>query len=387
MMNDVLREHLDKFVMVYLDDIIIYSRTAEQHTKHINTVLQTLNSHELVLNQDKCIWGATELLYLGHIISHKGIRPNPEKIKAILTWPRPQTITQLRGFLNISGYYRKFIRGFAKIASGLYTLLHGHPQKGAAIEWSEACERAFDTLKTQLTTPPLLVYPVPWRVFVIDSDASGECIGGISQQPISLLETSNEGGEVEEHDDTASDTRFEFRDCDLRPITYESRRLTPTEQRYSVQEREMLAIDYLLQKWHAYIEGSPIIIRTDHESLKYSLTQKNLGRHLQRFADNIAHFNVKIVYRPGKFQLAADALSRREGEAVPDSEMLGPLYGYPMIDAGLRSCNSSEESIFRDSDEASDDEGPVAPPATPAPPEPADRPAVDSDEESVEEIQ
>ncbi|TFY51092.1 hypothetical protein EVJ58_g10744 [Rhodofomes roseus] len=320
MMNDILRNFLDRFVMVYLDDIIIYSQTWEQHCNDVEQVLRCLADQDLVLNEDKCIWGARELVYLGHIVSGEGIRPNPDKISAVLSWPRPQTITQVRGFLNLAGYYRRFIKSMAKLARPILDLLKGNPRKGSNVEWTPECEQSFRILKEKLTSPPLLSHPRPWQIFVIDSDASGDCIGGVLQQS-ATGKTSNEG---------VGDDRYAFSERDLRPIAYESRRLTPTEQRYSAQEREMLAIDYLLQKWRAYIEGSPVVVRTDHESLKYFLSQKHLGRRLARFADNIAHFDVKIIYRPGKHQLAADALSRREGEDLPDSETIGPLFAYPL---------------------------------------------------------
>ena len=173
-----------------------------------------------------------------------------------------------------------------------------------------------------LTSADLLIHPVPWHLFVIDTDASGNCLGAVLQQSRSVFANVEDGKGAGEPKD-----RFKFKERDLQPIAFESRRMTPTEQRYSTQEREMLAIVYALHKWRGYIEGSPILVRTDHESLKHFLTQKHLGRRLARFADDIAHFDVEIIYRPGKHQLVADALSRRKGHAeVLDSETLNPLF-------------------------------------------------------------
>ena len=320
MMNEILREYIDDFVLVYLDDIIVFSRDEEAHERHIQLVLSRLAKHDLVLSESKCHWAASEVEYLGHIVSGNGVRVNPNKVTSIVNWPTPDNITQVRGFLNLAGYYRRFITGFAKIASPMYDLLQGSPRKGSAIEWTPNCQRAFDELKTQLTHTPLLAHPELNSIFVIDTDASGDCIGAVLQQvPKELLEGVDAG---------AIDLKnFKISDASLHPIAYESRRMTPTETRYSAQEREMLAVVYSLQKWRQYVEGSPILVRSDHESLKYFHTQKDLGRRLTRFADDIAHFNVVIVYRPGKHQLAADALSRRAGHDEPsDDKTLAPLF-------------------------------------------------------------
>ena len=272
MMNEILRGFIDRCAMVYLDDVIIFSRTEEEHTKNVLDVVRALQMHGLILNEKKCEWGRPSILYLGHIASGDGLRPNPQKVEAILKWPSCSTISEVRRFLNIAGYYRRFIRGFAKMASPLYKLLEGSPRKGSPIFWTEDCESAMKHLKDALTSADLLIHPTPWRLFVIDTDASGDCLGAVLQQTGSAFADSMEGmgaGEPKE--------RFKFKERDLRPIAFESRRMTPTEQRYSAQEREMLAIVYALQKWRGYVEGSPILIRTDHESLKYFLTQKNLG--------------------------------------------------------------------------------------------------------------
>ena len=328
MMNDILREYIDKCAMVYLDDIVIFSKTEEEHTKQVLDIVRELDKHELVLNEKKCKWGLPSILYLGHIASGEGLRPNPEKVEAILKWPACSTISEVRGFLNIAGYYRRFIRGFAKEAAALHKLLEGSPRRGSPILWTNDCELAMKRLKLALTSATLLVHPMPWHLFVIDTDASGNCLGGVLQQSKTAFADLDQGKEASEQ---SKQERFKFKERDLRPIAFESRRMTPTEQRYSAQEREMLAIVYALHKWRGYIEGSPILVRTDHESLKHFLTQKHLGRRLARFADDIAHFDIEIIYRPGRHQLVADALSRRKGhDDLPDSETLKPLFAAPM---------------------------------------------------------
>jgi hypothetical protein len=349
MMNDILRDFIDRCAMVYLDDIIIFSKTEEEHIQNVLDVVRALHQNELVLHEKKCMWGCSSILYLGHIASGEGLRPNPDKIEAILKWPSCSTITEVRGFLNIAGYYRRFIRGFAQEAGPLYELLEGSPRRGTPIQWTPDCERAMTRLKNALTSADLLIHPVPWHLFVIDTDASGDCLGAVLQQTIGALDglkKGKEASELHEQKDREQKDRFKFKEKDLRPIAFLSRRMTSTEQRYSAQEHEMLAIVYTLQKWRGYIEGSPILVRTDHESLKHFLTQKNLGRRLARFADDIAHFDVEIIYRPGKHQLVADALSRRKGlEDVPDSDTIVPLFAAPMDPRPDRSHNEIFETF------------------------------------------
>jgi hypothetical protein len=326
MMNDILREYIDRCAMAYLDDVVIFSRTEEEHLNSVLDVVKDLDKHDLILNEKKCKWGTSSILYLGHIASGEGLRPNPEKVAAILGWPSCKNISEVRGFLNIAGYYRRFIRGFAKEASPMYKLLEGSPRRGTPIQWNEECVRAMKRLKTRLTSADLLIHPVPWHLFVMDTDASGDCLGAVLQQSKTALADYERGKGAGEQKD-----RFKFKEKDLRPIAFESRRMTPTEQRYSAQEREMLAIVYALQKWRRYIEGAPVLVRTDHESLKYFLTQKNPGRRLARFVDDIAHFDVEIIYRPGRHQLVAEVLSRRKGlRDLPDSETIRPLFAAPM---------------------------------------------------------
>ena len=144
MINDILCDFIDRFVMVYLDDIIIYSATWDDHVRDVLAVLKRLQEHDLVLNGEKCSWAQLKILYLGHVVSGDGIQPNPTKIQVIISWPRPSNITQVRGFLNISGYYCCFIQGFARIASPLYDLLHGAPKKCLPIVWTDECEKAWN---------------------------------------------------------------------------------------------------------------------------------------------------------------------------------------------------------------------------------------------------
>ena len=251
--------------------------------------------------------------------------PNPNKVNAILKWLPCTTILEECGFLNIAGYYWHFIWGFTKEASALYKLLEGSPHCGSPIKWSIKHEHIMEQLKAALTSAELLVHPIPWHLFIIDTDTSGNCLRAVLRQTKTAFANLNQGKEASEL--SKQNDHFKFKEWDLCPITFESCQMTPTEQRYSAKEHEMLTIIYALQKWRGYPKWSPILIRTDHESLKHFLMQKHLGWHLACFADDIAHFYVEIMYWPGRHQLVANALLHRKGHKdIPDLKTIRPLF-------------------------------------------------------------
>jgi hypothetical protein len=299
-MNKILRPYLDKFCMVYLDDILIYSRTEVEHKRHVKTILRTLDEAKMILNLEKCQFFQQSIRFLGHIISAEGIEPDPDKILKILQWPLPKNITQLRGFLAICSYYRQFIKSFSTRAAPLSDLTRGSPKKNSRIMWFDAQEMAWVDLKNALTTYPVLRHVDPEKDYILDVDASNFGSGGCLQQ-YSL----DENGKLKLH-----------------PVAYMSKKFNQTQQNYSAQEREMLAVVQALEHWRHIIEGAKITIRTDHESLKHFRSQKVMSRRLARFIDIIEHFDPEIVYRPGKNQQAADALSRIPGFPI-DSEEIG----------------------------------------------------------------
>ena len=208
-MNNILRPYLDKFCMVYLDDILIYSRTEVEHKKHVKKILRALDNAKMILNLGKCHFAQDSIRFLGHIISGDGIKPDPDKITKILQWPTPRNITQLRGFLAIASYYRRFIKGFSTIASTLSDLTRGSPKKNTSIEWSPKHQIAFDDLKKALTTYPVLRHIESEKEFVIDVDASNFGSGGTLQQYF----TDNEKQQ-------------------LHPVAYMSKKFNRTQQNY-----------------------------------------------------------------------------------------------------------------------------------------------------------
>jgi transposase InsO family protein len=279
--NHIFRPYLDKFCVVYLDDILIYSRSVEEHLFHLRLILDVLRQHKLYAKLAKCEFLKDEIGFLGHRVSSKGIAPDPSKQNAIREWESPKSIKQLQSFLGLANYYRRFIRNFSQEASPLIKLL----KKDTQYHWGEDQVFSFHRLKELLSTAPVLSIANPLKPFIIHVDASDTAIGCVLQQ--------------------------EF-EGNLHPISFESYTLKAAETRYPIRERELLAIVHALRVWRIYIHGSPITIKTDHESLKYLMTMKTLTPRLARWIDAIAEFDIDIQYLPGKLNKVADALSRKQ---------------------------------------------------------------------------
>ena len=300
LMNRILREYIAKFVIVYLDDILIYSNDLPEHLRHLTNVFETLEKHSLYVKPSKCQFLMKELEFCGHTIGNGQIRPLTTKVGIILQWPVPTNVHELRQFLGLASYYRRYIQGFARTCVPLFLLLQEadaeeRKRKFRKIEWNAAAENAFQSLKQALTNAPVLMQPDTTRPFFIETDASEWAIGGVLLQ--------------EDYDSKR-----------LRPVAYEGRKLTPAEINYPIHEKELLAIKYALNTWRVYIENDyPITIFTDHESLKYLQTMRNPTKRLARWIADFSEYNLKICYRKGSLMVAPDAISRR-----PDLMGQGP---------------------------------------------------------------
>jgi hypothetical protein len=221
LMNSVFMPELDKFVVVFIDDILVYSRNEAEHTKHLHTVLQRLRDHQLYAKLSKCEFWLREIKFLGHTISQNGVSVGPEKVQEVMNWKPPTTVRQIRSFLGLAGYYRRFIPDFSRIAKPMTKLL----KKGVKYEWSQKCEDAFHTLRQHLTTAPVLAQPDSTKPFEVYCDASSTGLGCVLMQ-------------------------------DNRVIAYASRALIPHEQNYPTHDLELAAVVHALKIWRHYLMGA-----------------------------------------------------------------------------------------------------------------------------------
>jgi hypothetical protein len=282
LMHQSFRGFLDEFVLVFLDDILIYSRTLEEHERHVRQVLEVLRREKLFGKLSKCELMRTSVEFLGHIVGRDGVRMMESKVRAIVEWPAPRNVSHVRAFLGTAGYYRKFIRDFSAIATPLSDLT----KDGQRFDWSASAEAAFQQLKAALAKEPILVLPDPNVPYVVNTDASGFAIGAVLQQD------QGRG---------------------LQPIAFLSKKMLDAETRYPVHEQELLAIIHALTAWRHYLLGSrfKVIVRTDHKSLQHFKTQPQLSGRQSRWKDVIADFDFDIEYILGKENVVADGLSRR----------------------------------------------------------------------------
>ena len=280
LMNDVLYEYLDRFVVVYLDDIVIYSNSFEEHLLHLREVLAKLRKEKLYIKKEKCEFCRKEVKFLGHWVGQGKLRMDEGKIKAIMEWPAPKKVAELRSFLGLANYYRKFIKGYSKKVSALTDLL----KKEQKWIWSEACEEAFQKLKVAVSSEPILKLPDFDMPFEVQTDASDRALGGVLVQ-------------------------------DGHPIAFESRKLKDAEQRYSAHEKEMAAVVHCLDVWRHYLLGTKFTVVTDNVANTYFKSQKKLTPKQARWQEYLAEFDFVWVHRPGAQNQVADALSRKDVQA------------------------------------------------------------------------
>ena len=280
LMETVLRGLQWKICLVYIDDIIIFSPTFEQHLQYLATVFDRLREAGLKLKPSKCRFGCYTVPYLGFSATPSGIPPDPKKIEAVRTYPVPQNLTQLRAFLGLANYYRRFISGFVRVAQPLTALT----RKDTPFAWTQQCQEAFDRLKIALTTAPVFAYPDFNLEFILYTDASSHSLGAV------LAQIQN-GREV--------------------VIAYSSRVLTAPKKNYSITEKEALAVLNGIKQFMHYLQGNHFVICTDHAALKWLMSIKEPTGRLAPWALTIQQFSFTIKHCSGKTHGNADALSRR----------------------------------------------------------------------------
>lgn len=292
MMNSILQPYLNEFVIVYLDDIVIFSNSLEHHKEHVRKVLQTLRENELFAKPTKCLFAQSELEFCGHIVGGGTLKPCQSKTAVIKEWPAPTNVHEVRQFLGLAAYYRRFVKGFSLISAPIYDLIKEEDEtirqnRMRPIIWNKQSQAAFEILKEKLCTEPVLQQPDVSKPFTIETDASDFAIG------ISLLQLNSETNR-------------------LHPIAYDGRKLSAAERNYPVHEKELLAIKHALRVWYHYIENGHITtILTDHESLKYLQSMKRPSPRLARWIEEFGQYALNIQYRPGSKAIVPDSISRR----------------------------------------------------------------------------
>jgi hypothetical protein len=278
-MDNVLRDLIGKVCLVYMDDIIVYSTSLQEHLVNLRKVFDALHKYNLKIQLDKSEFLCKEVAFLGHVVTSEGVKPNPDKILAIKNWPIPKTETELRGFLGTLGYYRRFIKDFARIVKPLTLPL----RKGEKIVHNDEFIKTFNKCKIILTSSHVLQYPDFSKPFILTTDASNFAIGAVlSQGPIGQD----------------------------RPVAYASRTLTKSEENYSVIEKEFLAITWGCKYFRPYLFGKRFTLFTDHKPLTYMFSLKDPNDKMLRWRLRLQEFDYDVKYRPGKQNIVADGLSR-----------------------------------------------------------------------------
>lgn len=258
LMNEVFQPYLRKFVLVFFDDILVYSRTWIEHLHHLRIVFEVLQNQQLFLKKSKCAFAQSQIEYLGHVISSEGVHADPSKIQAMLSWPQPKTVRGLRGFLGLTGYYRKFVHNYGLIAAPLTNML-----RHKSFQWTDEAVQAFNKLKELMTTTPVLALPDFAQPFIVECDASDSGIGAV------LLQNG-------------------------RPVAYFSRMMAARHRSLPAYEKELIGLVKAVKHWHSYLWGRVFLIRTDHYSLKFLLEQKLLSPIQQKWLSKLLSFSFTV---------------------------------------------------------------------------------------------
>ena len=305
-MNKIFSDYVDVFMVLYLDDILIFSSSLEEHVDHVRKVLIRLGENDLFCKLEKCSFHVTSTDFLGFVVGVEGVSMDDSKVATLLSWSEPKNLKELRRFLGFSNFYRRFIKNFSSICRPLTQLTSSK----SVWSWSEECSSAFESLKQAFVSAPVLNHPDVSQPFIMETDASDFAVGGVLSQRSSGV---------------------------LHPCAFYSRSLSGPERNYDVYDKELLAIKVCLDEWRHYLEGGEFVeISTDHRNLEQFLQKSPrvlTGRHA-RWLLFFSRFNLKIVYRPGVQNGKADALSRREE--------------YQIAAVGTDSVKSTFESSFFD---------------------------------------
>ena len=265
--------------LIYLDDVIIFSRDFDEHVRRLREVLKRLREASLKLKPKKCNLFKSQVRFLGHVINEEGALPDPDNVAKLVNWPVPAKVKDVRAYLGLGNYYRRFVKGYSQLVKPLTELTC----KGVAFDWTPACQQAFEKLKSVLLSPEIMAYPSDDGDYLLDCDACDVSIGAV----LSIVKDSRE-----------------------RVVAYGSRTLNRAERNYCVTDRECLAVKYFCEHYKHYLLGREFAVRTDHQALKWLFSMKEPKGRIARWIEALSPFNFSISYRPGKQHLNADAMSR-----------------------------------------------------------------------------
>jgi hypothetical protein len=282
-MNDIFSDMLDVCVIVYLDDVLVYSDNPDMHKQHVKEVLRRLRQAKLYANVKKCTFSADTVEYLGFILSPSGLTMDPAKVQVINDWPEPRKVREVQSFLGFANFYRRFIRNYSEITLPLVHLT----RKSTKWDFSDKCRQSFESLKKAFTSAPILSHWIPNAQITVETDASDYAVAAI----LSITHPDNE----------------------IHPIAFHSRTLHSSELNYDIHDKELLAIFEAFRIWRHYLEGPfyPVDVITDHKNLEYFSSTKLLTRRQARWSEYLSPFNFTLRFRPGKLGAKPDALTRR----------------------------------------------------------------------------
>src|ERR1700730_6583293 len=325
-MNHIFPDLLDTFMVVYLDDILIYSEDPKQHVEHIQEVLQRLQENGLFLNLAKCEFHTETVEYLRFVLSPTGLSMDMAKVKAIQEWPTPQKVKDIQSFLGFANFYHRFVHGYSDIITPMTHLT----RKNTPWLWSDNCQSMFDSLKSAFSSAPILSHFIPGALLIVETDASDYTVTAI----LSMVAA----------------------DSEVHPIAFHSRTLGISELNYDTHDKELLTIFEAFSTWRHYLKGSetPVDVVTDHKNLKYFSMVCLLTRRQARWSEFLSQFNFVIRFHPGRLGMKPDALTRRwdvypkEGDsdyACVNPQNLRPMFTGGQLISSLRASSLYEPTL------------------------------------------
>ena len=281
LMHRVFQPYLDQFIIVFVDDILIYSQSEWEHEYHLRIVLQLLRDHQLYAKFSKCEFWLIEVRFLGHVVSALSVSVDPEKFEAVMSWERPKSVFKIRSFLGLARYYKRFIEDFSRLAAPMMRLT----RKEIKFDWDDRCKEAFQELKRRLTSAPILIVPKRGHGYTVYCDASRAKLGCVSMQ----------SGRV---------------------VAYDSRQLKNHETNYPTHDTELAAVVFALKILRHYLYGEEFEVYSYHKSLTYIFTQWDLNMRQHRWMEFLEDYEFTLHYHPSKANVEFDALSRKSQGAL-----------------------------------------------------------------------